>query len=805
MRSEGSPGQVPILRSFWIGGFEGADHLDPQARPLDMARSNGHLAQLDEDYARAAERGIRTVRESIGWRLSETAPGRYDLRRPLQMARSARRHGVQILWTLMHYGTPADVDLRDDSAIDRFAAFAGAVARAIADEADDPPIYTLVNEINFLSWAVAHTRLIGSRREIGDGSAADVQSSRESGYEIKRRLVRATLAATEAVRRIDPRARFMQVEPLVHVVAPAGREDLVPLAAQVTDYQWQAWDLLSGRAEPELGGAPEMLDLVGINHYHSGQWEVETERRLQWHERDPRRRGLDELIGNAWRRYGRPMIVTETSHVGAGRALWLSDVSSQVERARESGIPVCGLCLYPLVDRPDWNDAGHWHHSGLWDVVPPDQADVGMRRVLNRPYAQMLERWQRRLPEARKWPASRPLLLVLSQFRWDLMLHRVHHLMAELCEDHRIVFVEEPVYGLGEPRWVRRCPVPGVEVLQAHTPCPRPGFGGAQVPLLVDLLHSHPGPAALSQARAWSTTATAAPLLAALGLRPWVHDVADEESAFCACGHADAVATARIAASGRSSHPAAIEPAGEPRLLLAHGSALARSLGGCRTNVLRVDNAVDREHFASRSLQAQGSEALEASRLLAGIEGPRLVYTGTIDERIDLPLLASLADARPDWQIVLIGPTRLPTDRPLPIRRGLHWLGAQAYTLLPYLLAACQVALLPYVRGPRTATANPPQLLEYLAAGKPVVSTPLPDVVELHADLVEIAPEPGSFVRACERALGRADARDPVRQARVDALLSRCSWAAAANRVRAAMRQAAQAAGSLADVLEDRR
>ena len=773
MRSEASPG--PILRSFWIGGFEGADHLDPQARPLDMARSNGHLAQLDDDYARAAERGIRTVRESIGWRLSETAPGRYDLQRPLRMARSARRHGVQILWTLMHYGTPADVDLRDDATIDRFTAFAGAVARALADEADEPPIYTLVNEINFLSWAVAHTSLIGTYRDVDGDSAAGVQSSRESGYEIKRRLVRATLAATEAIRRIDPRARFMQVEPLVHVVAPAGREDLVPLAAQVSDYQWQAWDLLSGRAEPELGGAPEMLDLLGINHYHSGQWEVETERRLQWHARDPRRRGLDELVGNAWRRYGRPIIVAETSHVGAGRALWLSDVSSQVERARESGVPVCGICLYPLVDRPDWNDAAHWHHSGLWDVVPPGEADGAMRRVLNRPYAQMLERWQRRLPRAQQEPASQPLLLILSQFRWDLMLHRVHHLMTELCADHRIVFVEEPVFGLGEPRWVRRCPLPGVEVLQPHTPCPRPGFDGAQVPLLVDLLRRQPGTAALSQARAWSTTATAMPLLAALGLRPWVHDVGDGV------------------------------PAGEPRLVLASGPGLARVLGACRGNVLRVDNAVEREHFAARSLQVQGSEAREASRLLAGIEGPRLVYTGTIDERLDLQLLASMADARPGWQIVLIGPMRLPADRPLPLRRGLHWLGAQPYTLLPCLLAACQVALLPYVCGPRTATINPPQLLEYLAAGKPVVSTPLPDVVELLAGVVEVAAEPGSFVQACERALDRVDARDSERGALVDALLSRCTWAAAANQVRAALRQVERAAGLPAVLLEDRR
>ena len=133
----GAPGPV---RAFWMGGCEGADHLDGHGRPLDMAAAHGHLQQLDEDYALAAAMGIGTVRESLGWRLCETAPGVYDLERALRMARSARRQGLQILWTLMHYGTPADVSLMDDRLIERFAAFATAAAQALADETDGPPV-----------------------------------------------------------------------------------------------------------------------------------------------------------------------------------------------------------------------------------------------------------------------------------------------------------------------------------------------------------------------------------------------------------------------------------------------------------------------------------------------------------------------------------------------------------------------------------------------------------------------------------------------------------------------------------------
>ncbi len=286
-----------------MGGYEGADHVNAKGLPLDMAHANGHLARLDEDYERAAALGLRTVRESIGWRLAERAPGRFDFARLRRIAQAARRHGLQVIWTLMHYGAPPDSSLHDDRVIDRFAAFAARVADTLAPLSDEAPVYNLINEIGFLAWAVSETSR--SIRTAPDRGGA-VDSTDSSGYEVKRRLVRAALAGIDAVRRVDRRARFLHVEPIVHVAAPADRPELQPLADAVSAYQWQAWDLLGGLAEPALGGVAGALDLIGINHYHSGQWEVETEERLWWHLRDPRRRPLGALLGNAWRRYGRP-------------------------------------------------------------------------------------------------------------------------------------------------------------------------------------------------------------------------------------------------------------------------------------------------------------------------------------------------------------------------------------------------------------------------------------------------------------------------------------------------------------------
>ena len=109
------------------------------------------------------------MRESIGWRLAETAPGRWDFSRAVRCARAAERAGVQIQWTLMHYGTPPDVSLFDDALIPRFARFAAAAADALAPWAAEPPVYTPVNEIGFVAWTVSETNHMHPYRGDPDG------------------------------------------------------------------------------------------------------------------------------------------------------------------------------------------------------------------------------------------------------------------------------------------------------------------------------------------------------------------------------------------------------------------------------------------------------------------------------------------------------------------------------------------------------------------------------------------------------------------------------------------------------------
>jgi hypothetical protein len=252
-----------------------------------------------------------------------------------------------------------------------------------------PAVYNPINEIGFLAWALAQGRVIGA-----DCSESD-------GYVVKCRLVQAALRGMQAIRAEDPGAQFIHIEPLIHVVAPADQPGLAPAAADFCAYQWQVWDLLIGRHRPELGGSPSAIDWIGVNHYHDAQWEIGSGARLDWHEGDTRRRPFAELLCAAWQRYTVPLLVAETSHFGVGRARWLDEMAAQVERAMTAGAIIHGMCLYPAVDRPDWNDPAHWHRSGLWDAVAPgcDESapSAPLARRLAADYAQTLRHWQKRL------------------------------------------------------------------------------------------------------------------------------------------------------------------------------------------------------------------------------------------------------------------------------------------------------------------------------------------------------------------------------------------------------------------------
>jgi beta-glucosidase/6-phospho-beta-glucosidase/beta-galactosidase len=357
-----------------------------------MMAATQHDRFAGDDYFRLRQVGITSVRDTLRWHLIDRN-GAYDFSSVDGMATAARTHQMQVIWDLCHYGWPDDIDLFSAAFVDRFARFSRAAARYFREQSDAVPLYTPINEISFFAWAAG---------EVGWFHPFAI----DRGGEVKRQLIRAHIASIEAIRDIDPRARIVSVEPIINVVPPRGKPDVDGAAANYSNSQFEAWDMLCGALAPELGGHPKYLDVLGVNFYHDNQWEHPGGEKIAWHihPRDPRWVPFHQLFKRAYDRYQRPIFVAETSHVGSGRAEWLREMTQELVLAIDAGIPVEGICLYPIIDRFEWEDPDHWHNSGLWDFTR--DANGNFERVLNGEYA--AELWHSQEKLARRGYGAHP-------------------------------------------------------------------------------------------------------------------------------------------------------------------------------------------------------------------------------------------------------------------------------------------------------------------------------------------------------------------------------------------------------------
>jgi beta-glucosidase/6-phospho-beta-glucosidase/beta-galactosidase len=326
--------------SFFLGGFESSTHRRVDGRRLDLLAATGHDRFVVEDYQALAQHGISTVRDSVRWHLIETSPYRYDWSSVVPMLHAARGCGTQVIWDLCHYGWPDDIDIWSSAFIERFTRFASAAAELIRDEAEGEALYCPVNELAFWAWA-------------GGQVARLNPCAHDRGPELNRQLVRAAIAASHAIRDVDQGAKLVCAEPLINVLAaPDAPQDVQEAEAKRLS-QFESLDLLTGRLEPELGGSPDLLDFVGLNYYPDNQWYLGGSTIPLGHHAY---RPLNEMLAEAQARYGRPVFLAETGAEGSARAAWLHYVCTEVEEARGIGVPVAGVCLYPILDYPGWED-----------------------------------------------------------------------------------------------------------------------------------------------------------------------------------------------------------------------------------------------------------------------------------------------------------------------------------------------------------------------------------------------------------------------------------------------------------------
>jgi beta-glucosidase/6-phospho-beta-glucosidase/beta-galactosidase len=369
-----------LFRSFWMAGFECSSHINGAGARLDMIADLQHDRFCAEDYARLKQVGIFAARDGLRWHLIDRGSGNYDWSSWIPMLNAARIEQVQVIWDLFHYGWPDGLDIFSAGFIDRFAKFAGAAARIHQECSDEVPFFSPVNEISFFAWAATRDLIFPHAYGRDD--------------ELKRQLVRADIAAIESIRAVDARARIISPEPLIHNVPPKVEPWNTGPALAQRNSQFEAWDMLAGRTAPELGGAEHYLDIVGLNFYAGNEWEMPGGAKLHWDagSEDPRWMPLHQLLAEVYERYKRPLFLAETSHYGVGRAPWLYEIAAEVYRALRNGVPLEGVCLYPILDRFDWGNRMHWHNCGLWDM----QLNAGgyYERILNLIYARALDNAQ---------------------------------------------------------------------------------------------------------------------------------------------------------------------------------------------------------------------------------------------------------------------------------------------------------------------------------------------------------------------------------------------------------------------------
>jgi glycosyltransferase involved in cell wall biosynthesis len=357
--------------------------------------------------------------------------------------------------------------------------------------------------------------------------------------------------------------------------------------------------------------------------------------------------------------------------------------------------------------------------------------------------------------------ASKPDLVCLSHLRWDFVYQRPQHLMSRFARDRRVFFFEEPVASEDVHLDISERPG-GIRIAVPHLPAglsPQESEA-AQRDLLHGLLADH----GITDYVLWYYTPMALAFSEGLTPSAVVYDCMDELSLFRG---APAVLVQREAQLLQRAD-----------LVFTGGQSLYEAKRERHSDVHAFPSSIEAEHFGRARRQV--SETSEPADQ-AAIPRPRLGYFGVIDERIDLDLLAAVAEARSDWQIVMVGPVVKIDPATLPRRENLHYLGMKSYDELPSYLAGWAAALMPFARNESTRFISPTKTPEYLAGGRPVVSTPIRDVVRPYGelDLVEIAEEPADFVAAVERALARwgeggTEREDWLR--RVDELLAKGSW-----------------------------
>jgi glycosyltransferase involved in cell wall biosynthesis len=809
----------PRGRTF-IAGFESTLHPASGVDALDVT---GHAEHWPEDLAHLRSAGVRHLRFPLRWQRIQPDPETFDWTESDRALGTLRDGGYVPIVDLVHH-TSYPRWLQDGFRGPDFGPAFRRYAEAVARRYPWLPAYTLFNEPFATLFLAGHEAL---------------WPPYDRGFTGFRRLVLSVLPAVADAaalwRDLLPGAHHVWVDTAEH---HSGVGPGKPHAAVANDRRHVLLDLALGHDldldRPFLGplvadGGAALLelprlrvDVLGLDYYSHSEWFYDDRGS---HSPSPRPVGLAEVAEHYARRYGLPMVLSETNLRGlpSDRTSWLRHTLEQYELALARGVPLHGYCWFPHVDSADWDSllarcAGRADPVGVLSLEPD-----GSRRT-----TEFTAAWERAaagvpveqlpavrfqppcdaqlsglLPAMAHWPwrsptreeavpaldtsspalpsgapAARPHqpeelvpsvltlpprrspdLVVLSHLRWPWVWQRPQHVVSRLAASRRedgarAWFVEEPAVGDSPTPVVRIEQLDGLnrvwlELPPGSTDAVHPGFDDPAAGDYADLLQEAlVADGCRTAPDVWLYTPMALDLAHRLAPGRTVYDVMDDLASFLDAPEGLVLRQRRLMA--------------QADVIFTGGPSLHRSVQRQRRDGVHLfRSGVEREHFAS-------SRALRRPH-----ERPVAGYVGVLDERLDLDLVAELAAELPDWTIRLVGPMAKIHPGQLPRAGNVEYPGMAAYERLPEVMAGFDVALMPFALNEATRSISPTKTLEYLAAGLPVVSTRVPDVVSDYGDVVHLADDGRAFAAAC-RAVVRHDLA--ARDHRVRSLHERQEW-----------------------------
>lgn len=355
-----------IYRGFLMGGFECSSHRDRRNRRLDLIASTQHDRFAEADYRRLLSLGMLTARDGVRWHHIEKSKGVYDFESLASQAEAAHATGIEIIWDLFHYGYPDHIDIFSPVFPDVFARFARETVQFLYDKLGPGNHICPINEISFFSWNAGR---------VGEFFPAKTKKAAH----LKRQLINASIAAICEIKRVDPTARIMLSDPAINVIAAERSPRNLAAAVKYHRSQFEAFDGIVTETS--------LVDVIGINFYPHNQWLHPDRRTVMRGHTDYR--PFREIIAEYYERYNKPILIAETGIEDDGRPAWFRYICDEVRAAMKSGIPVLGICLYPIVNHPGWADDRHCH-NGLWDY-----ADINGNREVYTPLATEIVKQQK--------------------------------------------------------------------------------------------------------------------------------------------------------------------------------------------------------------------------------------------------------------------------------------------------------------------------------------------------------------------------------------------------------------------------